>query len=245
MIRLGCLLFGYLFGLIQTGYIVGKIKGIDIRQHGSKNAGTTNILRTMGLKYAVIVLFGDAFKCIAAVLLAKAVLAAYYPHILSLLLIYTAAGVILGHNFPFYMGFKGGKGIAATAGFIISLIWQFEYGYVIFLLGLVVFFGTFFITHYVSLGSIFVYVGLFIEMVVVGQNGLLGFPEEISKACQIEYYIVVFLLACLAFERHKTNIKNLIKGTERKTYLKGRPEIDVDKKYADDKDVPEDKLNPM
>lgn len=231
MIRLGCILFGYIFGLVQCGYIVGRLKGIDIREHGSKNAGTTNILRTMGLKYAVLVLLGDAFKCIAAVLIAKAVLSSVYSDIISLLLLYTAAGVILGHNFPFYMHFKGGKGIAATAGFIISLIWQFPNGYIIFLISLFVFFGTFFVTHYVSLGSILVYVGLFIEMIVAGQNGLLGFPESINKACLTEYYIVVFLLAILAFERHKKNIKNLLNGTERKTYLKGRPEIDVDNKY--------------
>lgn len=242
MIRLLCLAIGYAFGLIQTGYIVGKMKGIDIREHGSKNAGTTNILRTMGLKYAVFVLLGDALKCIVAVLFAKALLMSKYPDLLPLLLLYTAAGVILGHNFPFYMNFKGGKGIAATAGFIISLIWQFDKGYIIFLVSLVVFFGTFFITHYVSLGSIFVYVGLCIEMFIVGQSGILGLNDI---ALRYEYYILVLLLACLAFERHKNNIKNLIKGTERKTYLKGRPEIDVDKKFPDEERPSNDKLNPM
>jgi len=246
MIRVLCLLFGYIFGLFQTGYIVGRIKGIDIREHGSKNAGTTNILRTMGLKYAIIVLLGDALKCIVAILVGKAVLINFYPDIISLLLLYIAAGVILGHNFPFYMGFKGGKGIAATAGFIISLIWQFDYGYVVFLISLFVFFGTFFITHYVSLGSILVYVGLIIEMIVVGQKGLLAFPESIKSGMLTEYYILVFLLAVLACERHKKNIKNLLSGTERKTFLKARPEIDVDKKYEDDEKIMTDEeLNPM
>lgn len=246
MIRVICLLFGYVFGLIQTGYIVGRIKGIDIREHGSKNAGTTNILRTMGLKYALIVLFGDALKCIIAVLVGKAVLINYYPDIIALLLLYIAAGVILGHNFPFYMNFKGGKGIAATAGFIISLIWQFDYGYIIFFISLFIFFGTFFVTHYVSMGSILVYVGLIIEMIVVGNKNLLGFPGIIKSECLTEYYILVILLAALACERHKKNIKNLIAGTERKTYLKARPEIDVDKKYGDDdKKLSDDDLNPM
>ena len=71
MERIICLVIGYAFGLIQTGYLVGRAKGIDIRDYGSRNAGTTNVLRTMGKKYGVLVLLGDALKCIAAVLVIK------------------------------------------------------------------------------------------------------------------------------------------------------------------------------
>ena len=120
MARVICLILGYALGLIQTGYLVGKAKGIDIRNYGSKNAGTTNVLRTMGAKYGALVLLGDALKCIVAVLITKAVFISSYPDTICLLMLYSAAGVILGHNFPFYMNFKGGKGIAATAGLAIS-----------------------------------------------------------------------------------------------------------------------------
>lgn len=245
MIRLLCVLLGYAFGLVQTGYIVGKIKGIDIREHGSKNAGTTNILRTMGLRYALIVFAFDAFKCIAAVLVCKLLLGNAYPDIVRLLQIYTAAGVILGHNYPFYMNFKGGKGIAATGGFVISFIWQIPNGWILVVLGLITFFGTFFITHYVSLGSLLIYVGLIIEIVIMGSKGLLGFPEAISQRCLAEYYAILVFLAILACIRHKENIKRLVRGCERKTYLTGRPEIDVNKK-DDSKEPPkEEELNPM
>ena len=69
MQRIICLVLGYALGLIQTGYIVGRLKGIDIRDYGSKNAGTTNVLRTLGTRYGILVLLGDAFKCVIAVLL--------------------------------------------------------------------------------------------------------------------------------------------------------------------------------
>lgn len=235
MIRLLCLLFGYIFGLFQTGYIVSRLKGIDIRNHGSKNSGTTNILRTMGLKYALIVFAGDVLKCIFAVLIGKALLIDKYPEMLTLLLLYIGTGVILGHNFPFYMNFKGGKGIAATGGFVISLCWQFKYGYVLLILGLITFFGTFFITHYVSLGSILVYVGLIIEVYIFGQMGLLGFPPEMMDRLNKEYYAVILFLAIMAWVKHRENIKRLLQGCERKTYLKSRPEIDVDNMNNDNK----------
>lgn len=246
MERLICLLIGYLFGNIQTGFIVGKIKGIDIRNFGSKNAGTTNVLRTMGLRYALIVFGCDALKCIVAVLIAKAIFASKCPEVLPILLIYTAFGVILGHNYPFYMGFKGGKGIAATGGFIISFIWQLPFGWILTVLGIITFFGVFFATHYVSLGSLLLYVGLVIEMLIIGLNGGLGFPADINARCLTEYYIILVILMCIAFMRHKENIKRLLKGCERKTYLKGRPEVDVNKKYGDDAEpVSADELNPM
>ena len=122
MERLICIIIGYVFGLFQTSYIYGRLHGIDIRKCGSGNAGTTNMLRTLGTKAGAITLLGDAFKCVIAVLVVRMLFAGKYPDMLPLLSIYTAAGVVLGHNFPFYMNFKGGKGIAATAGFLIELI---------------------------------------------------------------------------------------------------------------------------
>ena len=116
MIRLICVAIGYVFGLFQTSYIYGKMHGIDIRTQGSGNAGTTNALRVLGKKAGAITFLGDALKCVAAVLLVQALFGASHGDIRPLLALYAGAGVILGHNFPFYLGFKGGKGIAASAG---------------------------------------------------------------------------------------------------------------------------------
>ncbi|MCR5002706.1 MAG: glycerol-3-phosphate 1-O-acyltransferase PlsY [Lachnospiraceae bacterium] len=230
MARIICLILGYALGLIQTGYIVGRAKGIDIRNYGSKNAGTTNVLRTMGAKYGALVLLGDALKCIVAVLITKAVFSSSYPDTICLLMLYSAAGVILGHNFPFYMHFKGGKGIAATAGLAISYCFQIRHGWAFAVVGLLVFFGVFFITHYVSLGSILGYTWVFVCAIIMGEMGAYNFPVESNRALLTEYYAVMFILSLMAIIRHKDNIKRLIAGNERKTYLRGKPEIDLDNK---------------
>ncbi|MBO4890448.1 MAG: glycerol-3-phosphate 1-O-acyltransferase PlsY [Lachnospiraceae bacterium] len=220
--RIICVLIGYICGLFQTGYIVGKIKGIDIREHGSGNAGTTNILRTMGAKYAGIVLLGDALKCGLAILITGLIYGQSHAFILPLLSLYASAGVILGHNFPFYMGFKGGKGIAATAGFIL-----FGLSPVMTLVGIVVFFSTFFITHYVSLGSILLYVALVVCSVVFKLTDFYGWSTAGVGTHYTEYITVIVLLMIMMLIRHKENIKRLFAGCERKTYLKSHPEIDV------------------
>ena len=209
MIRIVCLLIGYVFGLFQTAFIYGKMHGIDIRKHGSGNAGTTNTLRVLGTKAGIIVLIGDILKCMIPILLVKLFLGDTYSEMLPLLELYTAAGAILGHNYPFYLGFKGGKGIAATAGLILSLPWQF------IVIEIIVFFGLFFTTHYVSLGSLCVYIVLFVSMIIFGQSGLFGVTQPVLT----EMYIVVFLLGALAFWKHRENIKRLIHHEERKTYL--------------------------
>ena len=209
MERVICLIIGYAFGLFQTAFIYGKLHGIDIREHGSGNAGTTNTLRVLGTKTGLIVLAGDIIKCILAIVISGLIFGVSHPDEIYLLKLYAAAGAILGHNFPFYLHFRGGKGIAATAGLILSF-------HIAFLpMGVIIFFGTFFLTHYVSLGSLLVYAGLMIEMVVVGQAGLFG----ASQAVLNEMYIVTALLTILAYYKHRENIGRLLKGTERKTYL--------------------------
>ena len=220
ILRLMCLVIGYICGLLQTGYIVGKLKGIDIREYGSKNAGTTNILRTMGAKYAVIVLLGDGLKCGVAILVAYFLFKDNYRDILKLLFLYTASGVILGHNFPFYMGFKGGKGVAASAGFII-----FGLGPVMALISLVVFVIVFNLTHYVSLGAICMYLGLVVGTLVFWKTDYFSFTEKGMGNLYIEYFVIICLLTILLLVRHKENIKRLVKGNERKTYIKQKPEI--------------------
>lgn len=224
MERIICLLIGYVFGLFQTAYFYGKAHGIDIRQYGSGNSGTTNALRVLGTKAGMIVLAGDCLKCILAVVLTRLLFGASHPDMIYLLCLYTGAGAILGHNYPFYMGFRGGKGIAATAGLILSFHPYF------IIMGVVVFFGIFFTTHLVSLGSLLVYLGFVIEMVICGQSGLFA---GMSQAQLIEMYVISFLLAALAYWKHRENIRRLIHGNERRTYLFRKNQVDLTEKPED------------
>lgn len=114
--RIICILIGYAIGLFQTGYIYGKTQHIDIREHGSGNAGTTNTLRTLGFKAGAITFAGDCGKAILAIFISWLIFHAQYPEGIKLLGMYAGLGAVLGHNYPFYMKFKGGKGIACTTG---------------------------------------------------------------------------------------------------------------------------------
>ena len=205
MERLLCVVIGYLFGLIQTGYIYGKIKSIDIRKHGSGNAGTTNVLRTLGWKAGVITFIGDCLKCVLAVTIVQFMFIQDLHQ--GLYAMYAGLGAVLGHNFPFYLKFKGGKGIASTAGLILAV------NPIMFLIVAVVFIGIVLITQYVSLASIVIMI-LFVIMVVVrGQSGMLLLPN----GDLYEYYAIAIVLALLAIWRHRANIQRLLNGTENKT----------------------------
>lgn len=210
MERILCLAIGYVFGLFQTAYIYGKMHGIDIRQHGSGNAGTTNTLRVLGTKAGLIVFAGDVLKCVCAIVACSLLFGKNHPDMIYLLKLYAAAGAILGHNFPFYLGFKGGKGIAATAGLILAFHPTF------LPVGVLVFFGIFFTTHYVSLGSLLVYAAFMIQITLSGQMGLF---QGMSRQHLFEMYGVAAFLTIMAYYKHRENIKRLLKGEERKTYL--------------------------
>ena len=215
MERIVCLAIGYVFGIFQTAFMYGKMHGIDIREHGSGNAGTTNALRVLGKKAGIIVLLGDILKTVFAILVVRFIYRDMGAETLPILSLYAATGAILGHNFPFYLKFKGGKGIAATAGLIIAFDWRF------FVVCFVVFFGTFLITHYVSLGSLLVYLAFVVEMVILGQLGMLNVTEP---AHLYEMYGISLFLAVMAYVKHIPNIKRLIKGEESKTFLSKKKE---------------------
>ena len=119
--------------------------------------------------------------------------------------------MILGHNFPFYLNFKGGKGIAATAGLLLSFDLRLT------LVAAIVFLAVFFLTHYVSLGSLLVYVVFVAGIIIMGQNGQF---TGMSQANIYEMYVLAILLAILAYYKHWPNILRLIHGNENKTYLK-------------------------
>ena len=144
-----CMLFGYLFGCFSTGFVVGKIKKVDIRQYGSKSSGTTNALRTLGAKAGLITLLGDMLKAVIAIILVRFVIFANIEYV-ALLTLYTGLGVVIGHNYPVWLKFRGGKGIAATAGAMASFDpWIIPVGLPIFVISVA-------ITRYVSVGSLLV-----------------------------------------------------------------------------------------
>ena len=204
MERLICLAIGYAFGLIQSGYLYGRTKNMDIRQYGSGNAGSTNVLRVMGKKAGAIVFLGDFFKAVAAMCLVR-VLFRENPSV-DLLALYAGFGVTLGHNFPFYLKFRGGKGIACMAGILTFMDFR------IMLTCLVVFGVTVGITRYVSLGSILVAVIFFAELVIFGSQG----SYRVAEGCFPEFCVLGGILMVMAIWRHRANIKRLLTGTENK-----------------------------
>lgn len=207
--RITCLMIGYICGLFQTSYIYGKKKGIDIREHGSGNAGSTNALRTLGKKAGILTLLGDCLKCVVAMLIAKLLFASHQGEDLLLLELYAGAGCILGHNFPFYLKFKGGKGIAASVGLLLAFDWR------LFLICAVLFLGSFFLTHYVSFSSLLSYFGFVVAIIILGQMG----TYNCTQSALYEIYGVSVFLMLLAYWRHRKNIVRLLHGNENKIFL--------------------------
>ena len=192
-----CLVLGYACGCISFGYLMGKLNHKDIRKYGSGNIGATNALRTLGKKAALITLFGDFAKCLLPVLLVKFVIFNGYDYA-RLLGLYTAFGAFLGHNFPFYLKFKGGKGIAVMSMAIVTF-----FDWWLILICFVTFFGVVLITRYVSLGSILI---------------AIEFPLWIAFAYPGDWQLLCLsiLFAFIAVFSHRANIGRLLKGTENK-----------------------------
>ena len=211
--RILCLAGGYLCGLLQTSYIYGRLNGIDIREYGSGNAGTTNALRVLGKKAGLVVFLGDVFKAVIAAVIVRLIMKGIYPNEVYMFIAYAGFGVVLGHNFPFYLKFKGGKGIAATAGVVLGFLDP-----VIILTCLVVFTIAVAVTRYVSLGSILMVTTFATMYTIFAVTGKYSFDLNVaaSKECMIESVIVVILMALMAIYRHKANINRLIHHEENK-----------------------------
>ena len=209
MERLICLAVGYVCGLLQTGYLVGKLNHVDIRKKGSGNAGSTNALRVLGWKAGLMTFAGDVLKCVAAFLITFFMYRG--SDALPMLTMYAGAGVTLGHNFPFYMNFKGGKGIAVMAGMVVvNSFWHLPQSLLMIPVTLAFFLVPVAVTKYISVGSLAAYTVFLIEMVIAGQIGWF----EMDAARCYELYGVLFILTILAWYRHRENIKRLAAGTE-------------------------------
>ena len=208
--RIASLIIGYLFGIIQTAYIYGKMKGIDIREHGSGNAGTTNALRVLGKKAGAVVFAGDFLKCFVVIFLVKFIFKNMAADILPLIGLYAATGCILGHNFPVQLGFRGGKGIACTAGLLAAF--DIRIG----IIALITFLVIVIATRYVSLGSIIIVTEFALFTVIFGQMGL----YHMAQAPLVEMYVLAVFLAVMAIYRHRANIVRLLNGTENRIFEK-------------------------
>ena len=208
--RIASLLIGYLFGIFQTAYFYGKMNGIDIREHGSGNAGTTNALRVLGKKAGAIVFAGDFLKCFLVIHLVKLIFNNMAADILPLVGLYAATGCILGHNFPVQLNFRGGKGIACTAGLLAAF--DIRIG----VIALVTFLAIVILTRYVSLGSMVIVSEFALFIIVFGQLGL----YRMAQAPLIEMYVLAAFLAGMAIYRHRANIVRLLNGTENRIFEK-------------------------
>jgi len=214
MERIIALLIGYLIGSFQTGYLVGKLYGIDIREHGSKNAGMTNVNRTLGKKPAFVVFIVDILKAVLAFVFVPILIADAswsfgswshsfpedFGHPTVLLGLYAGFGAILGHDFPFFMKFKGGKGISCTLGLILMINWQ---------AALITYFVGFILVlkfRFISLASLAITLLAPILLVIFGY--------------EVEIVIVTALFCALAWYLHRENIKRLLSGTERRFEIK-------------------------
>jgi glycerol-3-phosphate acyltransferase PlsY len=200
MYRVLSFIIGYLFGGIQSAILYGKMRGIDITKHGSGNPGTTNTARVLGKKAGIIVLLIDIFKAILAIVIARLV---FGDHDLIVGL-YSGIGAILGHSYPLFFKFKGGKGIATTAGTLIAI------DYRIFIIAGVLFLITFGITKIVSISSLVLTASIPVLLIVFYCGQTYG----------IEAMILGFLITGITFYRHKENIKRLMEGTESKLAIK-------------------------
>jgi glycerol-3-phosphate acyltransferase PlsY len=196
-------LLAYFIGSIPSGYIIAKLSGIDIRQHGSGNIGATNVLRVLGKPKGYTVFFLDAFKGFVAVRLALALVtrnaeAAEYSEFFAIL---AAAVCITGHSFPVWLGFKGGKGVATSAGSIFGIMPIAAI--IIFLMWVVVFL----ITRYVSLASILAALTLPVAVAILVYL-------KMTHGKVLLYFSMA--MTALVVWRHRSNMTRLLNGTEQR-----------------------------
>ena len=206
MITILLMAFSYILGSVPNALWIGKVfKGIDVREHGSKNTGSTNAARVLGAKLGILTLILDISKGLVPTLLAVLLKVDFFENLTKISnLDYVLVGIcaILGHVFTIFMNFKGGKAVATTLGVFLVLVPK------AILFAAIVFFVVFAIFRYVSLSSIFAAISLPIFTYFLYQ--------------QIVYIILGILIAILIVVKHKSNIERLKNGTESKFSLKSK-----------------------
>ena len=186
------IMVGYFCGCIESGYLVGKLCGMDIRDYGSGNSGTTNVLRVLGKTRALLTFLGDALKSFVPVLIVKFVLCPAVPDLnAELIQLVTGFAAVMGHDYPVFLKFKGGKGIATTAAAMMAFDWRIGFVTVTA------------VTKYVSLASILLSAGIVVEILIFHPG-------------RWDLFAMCVLYAFFAIYRHRANIGRLLSGTESK-----------------------------
>lgn len=200
-------LVSYLIGSVPSGYIAGRLAGVDIRTLGSGNIGATNVTRMLGKPYGYPVFAADFCKGLIAVCVANRL--AHQPTAVASADIYeivAAVCCVLGNAFPVWLGFRGGKGVAVSAGLLVALMpWAALIAFVLWI-------GLFLSTRYVSLASI---VSVLVLPLIV--LGLLRF----GKMSEWSFLYVSIALTAFIIWRHRSNISRLFSGTEQRFEKRG------------------------
>ena len=198
-------LIGYALGSISFSVIFSKkIAGFDLREKGSGNAGSTNALRTAGKKVAILTLVCDILKGIVAILLAILIGKIFKYESTDVLVQIAAVTAILGHTFPVFFGFKGGKGVATSLGVLLLVNWKIGLICLIFALILMS------ITKIVSVGSIAADILFPVLVLFIGDSFIV----------EGNYFVFSIILALIVIYNHRSNIKKLANGTENKLSFK-------------------------
>jgi len=200
----------YVLGSIPWGYLAGRWNGVDLRNEGSGSTGATNALRVLGKKWGYTVFALDAFKGWLSVMIGF-VLALWIYHAVESVVInagvISAIFAVIGHSYPVWLGFKGGKGIASSAGIMLAL-----FPPPVFAFGLFVWLVLFYSTRYVSIASLGAAVAL------PTASGALMFLGQ----CDLVRTSIAGVMGLLAIWRHKSNIQRLMAGTEKRFEKKSR-----------------------
>jgi acyl phosphate:glycerol-3-phosphate acyltransferase len=211
----------YFVGAVPFGLIAGKLKGIDIRAHGSKNIGASNAGRVLGTKYFGIVFTLDLLKSFVPIAIASAIVArvplAERTQLTHLLWLGVGVAAVVGHIFPIYLKFRGGKGVATGAGVVLGLWPYFTLAGVV---ALVAFAVVLLRSRYISLGSISAAMAFVLSYVCIG----LWQGWDLTGR-QLPLLVLAVLLASLVIWRHRENIRRLRAGTENK--IRTRSSVDA------------------
>ena len=205
-------LVAYLIGSVSFSIIISKkMAGFDVREKGSGNAGATNMLRSVGKKAAALTLLGDALKGVVAILFAMLV-GAFAKEIDNELLKYVAGiFVVIGHTFPIFFGFRGGKGVATSLGVLLLSNWQIGFICLVFALVLMI------LTRMVSLGSCAAAVLFPVLTLFINENYTVLTERKNGNV----YFVYSVILAIIVLYNHRENIKRILNGTENKLSFKG------------------------
>lgn len=200
-------IIAYLIGSINFSILISKKKaGYDIRQKGSGNAGTTNMLRNLGKKYATITLICDVLKGVVAIGIAIIVGNILGDTNKALLVQIAGVAVVIGHTFPIFFGFKGGKGVATSLGILLMTNWQLGLICLVFALVLMA------LTRVVSMGSIAAAILYPVLTLFVGGGHYIVESSGLGNG----YFIYSVILAIIVIFNHRENIKRILSGTENK-----------------------------